>query len=555
MYHLWLLLYNHNVTMTQFDFARYFPYPNVRSEQATSITHALDAFLAQGKRFVILELGTGCGKSAIGLTVSRYLRVNRTPEEGFDEGGYVLTTQKVLQEQYLGDFGPPAGQLVSIKSASNFSCEFHTTNTCGESLRLLKNEQHGTQFWNKCMNDCAYKREKQKFLSSPESITNYSYFLAETMYGGKITPRDLLILDEAHNCENELSKFIEISVSEKSAKDLKVAWPNTQNDAKVIEWLKNEYEPSLKKHLKKIETTIKQFNLNDKIKEFKAVSAQIEMLDKHICKLHRFLEMWSEDNWVMNVIQPSTDRSLRKFEFKPVDVGPYAEELLFKFGRRVLMMSATIVNRDVFCESLGIDQNDVSFLSIDSPFPIENRPIIYAPVGNMGQGTIDGTLPKLVEMIKLILEQHKREKGIIHTHTFKIANYIKQNIKSQRLIIHDNLNRDEMVEKHMSSDKNTVLVSPSLAEGIDLKDDLSRFQIICKIPYPYLGDKLVRKRMNKHKLWYPFQTAKTIVQSAGRSVRNEKDHAVTYILDGNWERFYAQHPNLFPESFKRAIQK
>ena len=30
-----------------------------------------------------------------------------------------------------------------------------------------------------------------------------------------------------------------------------------------------------------------------------------------------------------------------------------------------------------------------------------------------------------------------------------------------------------------------------MAEGVDLKGDSSRFQIICKIPYPYLGDKLV----------------------------------------------------------------
>jgi len=37
---------------------------------------------------------------------------------------------------------------------------------------------------------------------------------------------------------------------------------------------------------------------------------------------------------------------------------------------------------------------------------------------------------ELVEMIKVILEQHKDEKGIIHTHTFKIANYIKNNFKS-----------------------------------------------------------------------------------------------------------------------------
>lgn len=540
--------------MASFNYQQLFPFSSARNEQIASIDIALDAFINKKKRFTILELGTGCGKSAIGLTVARYMHENLPQDENFGKGAYVLTTQKVLQEQYLHDFGPPAGNLVSIKSSSNFTCEFFKGNTCGESLRLLKNETKGSPFWSKCMFDCCYKKEKQIFLTSPESTTNYSYFLAETMYGGKITPRELLILDEAHNCENELSKFIEVIISEKFAKEiLRLKWPEPATEKNVVKWLKTFYEPALAAHIIKVEDLVKKLNIKEKLKEFKVLSTQVEMLDKHICKLHRFLGMWTDENWIMNV-QPAGDRSLRKFEFKPVDVGPYSEELLFRFGKNVLLMSATIVNKDVFCQTLGIDQNDVEFLSMDSPFPIKNRPIYYAPVGNMAHSTIDESLPKLVEMVKLILDQHKNEKGIIHTHTFKIANYIKSNIKSRRLIIHDSSNREEMIQKHMASDKNTVIVSPSLSEGIDLKDDLSRFQIICKIPYPYLGDKLVKKRMNKYKLWYPYQTAKTIVQSAGRSVRNEKDHAVTYILDGNWEKFFKENGQMFPESFRKALQ-
>jgi ATP-dependent DNA helicase DinG len=538
-----------------FDFKRHFPHPNVRKEQDASIQFALDAFINQNKRFVILELGTGCGKSAIGMTVARYLNEARVDDVEFGPGAYILTTQKILQEQYMNDFGPPNGGLMSIKSSSNYRCEFHTENTCGESLRLVKNEPRGTPFWNKCMNGCIYKREKQRFLDAAEGTTNYSYFMAETMYGGKITPRDLLVLDEAHNCELELSKFIEVVISEKfSHETLKLPWPKTDSAPGVVEWLRRDYEPRLAAHLARIQAGVQQFHLEEKLDEFKAISMQIDLLDKHICKLHRFLSMWSDDNWIMNVVAPETDRSMRKFEFKPVDVGPYSDEILFRFGKRVLMMSATIVNRDVFCETLGIDPEQVAFLSIDSPFPIENRPICYAPVGAMAQATLDKSLPGLAEMVKLILEQHKGQKGIIHTHTFKIANYLKKHVRSNRLIVHDSLNREDAIEKHMSSPKATVLVSPSLAEGIDLKDDLSRFQIICKMPYPYLGDKLVKKRMAKHRSWYAYQTAKTIVQSAGRSVRNETDHAVTYILDGNWENFYSQNWAMFPASFRKAIK-
>ena len=217
------------------------------------------------------------------------------------------------------------------------------------------------------------------------------------------------------------------------------------------------------------------------------------------------------------------------------------------------MMSATIVNRDAFCEVLGIDKNDCSFISIPSPFPIENRPILYSPMGSMSMKNIDRTLPKIAQAVKAILAQHKNEKGIIHCHSYKVAKYIKQNVRSNRLLTHNSENRDKVLWRHMNEKRPTVLLSPSMTEGVDLKGEASRFQIICKIPYPYLGDKLIRKRMNKWKWWYPLQTLKVIIQSVGRSVRTQEDQAITYILDQDWDRFYSRNSSLFPEDFKRCI--
>ena len=216
-------------------------------------------------------------------------------------------------------------------------------------------------------------------------------------------------------------------------------------------------------------------------------------------------------------------------------------------------MSATIINKEAFCEVLGIPFEQCEFISIPSPFPVENRPIFVSPIGSMAMRSIDSSLPKLALAVKAILNEHKNEKGIIHCHSYKVANYLKKNIRSRRLLTHDSSNRDQVLYDHMNSKKPTVLLSPSMTEGVDLKGDASRFQILCKVPYPYLGDKLVRKRMNKWKWWYPLQTIKVIVQSVGRSIRTKEDQAVTYILDGDWERFYGQNHALFPEDFKKTI--
>jgi ATP-dependent DNA helicase DinG len=140
-------------------------------------------------------------------------------------------------------------------------------------------------------------------------------------------------------------------------------------------------------------------------------------------------------------------------------------------------------------------------------------------------------------------------------HSYKIASYIKKHIKSKRLLMHDTHDRDETLARHMASKEPTILLSPSMSEGVDLRQDASRFQVVCKVPYPYLGDKLVSKRMHKWDWWYPLQTAKTIVQSVGRSVRSEDDHAVTYILDSNWEAFYKKNRNMFPSDFDKCLKK
>jgi hypothetical protein len=195
-----------------------------------------------------------------------------------------------------------------------------------------------------------------------------------------------------------------------------------------------------------------------------------------------------------------------------------------------------------------------AFISLPTPFPVENRPVLVSSIGKMSASEIENTLPKLAEAIRRILATHPNEKGIIHCHSYKVSSYIMKNIKSKRLLTHKSEDREDVLNQHISSKEPTVLVTPSMTEGVDLKGDASRFQIICKVPYPYLGDKLVQKRMRKWSWWYPLQTAKTVIQSLGRSIRSSDDFAVSYILDSDWNRFYGQNQDMFPDTFKEAVQ-
>ena len=534
-------------------YQKYFPYDNIRDQQKEAIEFSLDAF-KEGKRFVIIEAGTGVGKSAIGYTISKALSEKSPADpDSVSRGAWFVTTQKLLQEQYVKDYDIHG--MKSIKSSSNFQCKFKKWNTCSDSQKELRAEGKGTKFWNSCVMNCVYKKAKEDFLKSPTSVTNFPYLLTESNYSGKITKRQLLIIDEAHNAETELSKFIEVTVTDRFCKSvLKTNIPQHKTQHQAYLWVKDVYYPKVVSHLKHVEKMLEKFSgVKEKIKDFVSLSRQIDMLKSHREKLEKFIQVYDKDNWVYDFIR-GYGKVSNKITFKPIDVASFSESMLFRLGERVLLMSATILDKKAFCKTLGIPIEEAAFVSIPSPFSIKHRPIFFCPIGKMTQKEIDRSLPKLAEAISSIMKQHKDEKGIIHAHSYKIAKYLKENIRSSRILIHDASNRDEVLKKHLSSENPTILLSPSMTEGVDLQQESSRFQIVCKVPYPYLGDKLVKKRMNKWDWWYPLQTAKTIVQSVGRSIRSSEDYAVTYILDENWNYFYKRNRNIFPEDFRKCLR-
>lgn len=539
------------------EYRHYFPFKKMRKEQKEAIEFAIDSY-ELGKKYVLLELGTGTGKSAIGVTIARYLNDHfpcQVDENGESmSGAYALTTQKILQEQYVRDFGPTTRVplLRTIKSSSNYTCSFYDDQTCAESKmllsRLAKNLK-GTEFQDHCTKQCQYSQEKQEFIDSSISITNFSYFLAETSYSGKLSPRALLVIDEAHNMETEVGRFIEVSFSEKFSNDvLKIKVPKSQDQKTVFNWIGDTYLSALKKYSVKLESTLKKNSSS--LNKCMDASKNYEMIQKHLEKVEKFIEVHDYKTWVMNVEkklfgQGGKTNIVHRFEFKTVDVSPYCEKHLFSKATRILMMSATIVDKEVFCDSVGLKSSDVAYMKRHSPFSEANRPVHFMPVGSMSKNKIESSLPILVEAIKMLLENHKNDKGIIHTVNYKIANYLVQNLKSDRILTHDSTNRDKILRDHTVSERPTVLVSPSMMEGVDLSDDLSRFQIICKVPFPYLGDAVVKKRLEKNEGWYAYSTAKSLIQSLGRSIRNESDYAESYILDADWSMFYSKNKRMF----------
>jgi Rad3-related DNA helicase len=204
-------------------------------------------------------------------------------------------------------------------------------------------------------------------------------------------------------------------------------------------------------------------------------------------------------------------------------------------------------------------KNDkVKFIKVEeSEFSIEHRPIYLMNVAWLNARTMNQSLPQISKVIDNLLSVHKNDKGIIHTTSYSQLQFIKNNISkenSSRLIeSNPKIDRNEMILKHFQSIKPTVLISPSMFLGVDLKDDLSRFQIIVKVPYPDLTDKRISVLKQRNPKWYEWNTILRLVQAYGRSVRNSEDYANTYILDSNISYILKNGKDMIPKWFSEAI--
>jgi hypothetical protein len=91
-------------------------------------------------------------------------------------------------------------------------------------------------------------------------------------------------------------------------------------------------------------------------------------------------------------------------------------------------------------------------------------------------------------------------------------------------------------------------------EGVDLKGEMSRFQIFLKVPYPNIADPFIKAKLDESQLWYNYKTFIQIMQGIGRSIRSETDWAVTYMIDASFFDFYAKNKAMFTECFNKRVK-
>jgi ATP-dependent DNA helicase DinG len=524
------------------DWRPYFPLKTPRPDQERALDE-LCQLVESGKRILIAELGTGVGKSAVSACFNRWLMARETTvPEGYARGGVVLTSQRVLQDQYIRDFAFSR----DLRSAANFKCDGPMGGTCGETARARKAVGKELAKALECP-ACPYRLAKMDYVTAELGVTNYSYFLSESVYAGELPLRQLLILDEAHNVEDEVRRWSTVSVSEEEAHEFKTELPWGAGTQEAIGWLADKFKQNVEIRLGKLSTKL-MATVNKEGALSKALHKMAEendRLDKRKCQINRLITYGGEI-----LVSSDEGRNGRSMTFQPFGVGNLAKDLLYSQATACLLMSATILDRKIFAENAGLPA-DVPMVQIPTPFKPKAFGVKLRSVGRMSQRDIERSLPKIPRAVAKILRDNPNDKGIIHTVSYKVAQELKS-LKNPRLLIQDKAkDREEILLYHLTSKEPTVLVSPAMAEGLDLRDELGRFQVICKIPYPNMGDPVVKK---KGWDWYSWRTVRQLVQAIGRGVRSEGDWTRTYILDECFVDLFERSGYMMPAHLTEGLE-
>ena len=532
-----------------------FPEGYSPSKQQVKLIKSIEEAFDGGHKFVICSAPTGSGKSFISKTLANIsnestdafkdlitsyaaFKIDQTgtfinEEDCKDEspsGTFALTITKTLQDQYKDLFD----DTILLKGKNNYVSTIDPNIDVElESIIIPKKvlEDHRTR------HKCNYHNDRRDALINKFAALNYKMFLSLPNH---VKYKDFIVCDEASELEDEIIKQFSLSIDiiRLGKIGVKVYPLRSTKPKTVLKWI-GDIQLTLSEHIGHIQERAKlglSQKETSKLQYLKNIHRTLCLIDETWQKCEYVVQVENKDNIK---ITPLKVDSLTKY--------------IFDYADKILLMSATVIDHQNLAKTLGIEK--YKYVESSSTFDPVKAPIYISQTNKLNHANLPKALPSIVRQIQQICDNHKDEKGIIHTHTNYITNYIQSKVrdrsyKSCRYLFRDELSRNEDILKlHEESDEPTILVSPSLGLGIDLKDDLARFQIIVKAAYLPLGDNRIKKMFEQDKQWYTNKMLSNFIQQCGRGIRSKDDHCVTYVLDATIFHTVIRNKNKLPKYF------
>ena len=504
-----------------------FPFPSYRPGQEEALKEATKA-IADGED-VVLQGAVGVGKSGVAISLARWV-----------DSCVITTPLNSLVDQYYEDFGDMQGVEV-VKGRRNYRCyhedddggDWDGDRTCDHcpcqwdpELITMVTDNPETQA---CR--CDYAKAKRRAMRTPVVMTNLHMAMLAPFVSDD---HDLLIIDEGHNLESVIANHVTANID---PFEFETHPPDTDNWPDHYDWVRKKGLPEARENFENFKNLVENRNQTDedtvdKLNKWERIKRRLKWLQSDYKK--------NNEDWIV-----LRDDYNDKVTYKPVTGTRFIENRLYDIADNVLLMSATPPTRD------EVALSGARKVTAPMHFPKENRPIKFDYRGSMTYEERGDSYSDIAQGIKDVQEG----KTLIHAHAYSIANELYDELAKigADVTMQDRYNREESLQNWIESDNN-IFLSVNMTEGIDLKGDKCRTQVLVKTPWPNFGDDWVQAR--KEKLGWgkiSHRVTRDIVQAYGRAIRSADDEATFYIMDSNFEKFWKRNQKRFPDWFVEAI--
>ncbi len=296
----------------------------------------------------------------------------------------------------------------------------------------------------------------------------------------------------------------------------------------------------------------------EKIQEYRQKEGKLPRSYLH--KLGTFLDFWISlemDQYAKLVVDASAGNNPRIEAFC---LDPSVGTQIIKEFHSSIHMSGTLEPLEEYRDSLGLPDNTI-LVGYPSAFPVENRKILFVSDVTTKYDEIirdDKILTKMNVYITEICNNFPKNTMVFFP-SFNVMNMFRKNSeikKINRCIYFEEQNMSQSALMELVSDFKECggpdgnsatlfsVIGGRISEGMDFPAEQLEIALIVGIPYP---KPTARQRglqryydLKFRKGWeYTVEapTARKILQSIGRLIRNEKDRGVAVILDRRATRF------------------
>lgn len=540
-----------------------------RLGQREAIFAIAKAYMTKSHNTIVLDAPTGSGKSVIAMFVSLLLIA-------LGKHGYIITSDLMLQEQYWRDFQKHLFKWGNIKGMDNYICSInneimslshcHTRHMSTQEIQQLE-----------CYATCPYYLARRTAITAKLSLLNYSYWLLQMNYvkpkleKPPFDDRNFTIFDEAHNIDKivqshfavplhkNFHEHVQVSksffertsiydakqlVAANKIEELYLDLKSDNNKQQVFKKLQ-VFKNFVSTHLL-CETALYEYlqeNFPDRAKddipaEISHVLKSLNRIHDVYCKVDDYLQDMSVVG-IHNIVKIENDDSI---EFKTTAERALIQDKLLKQSNFKVLMSATFGDPSQYSRLIGLS-SDVMIIRIPHTFDFSKSPIYKVGNVSLSYKNKHANLPTAVALIDKCLDIHieSGQNGIIHTGNYEFTKALMSMSRhsGRFLTYNDSVSKHQAIAKFKTSNAVT-LIGPSLLEGLDLPEDLCRYQVFMKVPYPNLGDALVQAKLENDPTWYTYKTSLAFQQGLGRGNRTPTDWCVTYLIDSDFNMMLAK---------------